>query len=92
MSWSVTAIGKASAVKKAVAKQFVDGGKCMEPEETIRQSVATTIDTALGGFDADAFVQVSASGSQGYLNYSEKTGVFNSLTIEVKPLFGLLVE
>jgi hypothetical protein len=34
MSWGVGAIGKASAVRTEIAKQFAGGHKCVDPEET----------------------------------------------------------
>lgn len=47
MSWSVSAVGKPSAVRDAITKQFANGGKCSEPEESIRQAAAAIIDKAL---------------------------------------------
>ncbi len=44
MSWSVGAVGKASAVRSEISKQFTNGGKCSEPEESIRQAAASIID------------------------------------------------
>jgi hypothetical protein len=49
MSWSVGATGKAAAVGKAIAKQFADAGKCVEPEESIRQAALAVISAAIAG-------------------------------------------
>ncbi len=65
MSWSVGgAFGKAPSVRAVIAKQFEQGGKCSEPEETIRQYVAEIIDAALAAQGPNQVVEVSASGSQ----------------------------
>lgn len=34
MSWGVGAIGKASAVRTEIAKQFASSHKCVDPQET----------------------------------------------------------
>ena len=87
MSWSVSAFGKAPAVRTAIAKQFEQGGKCMEPEETIRQSAAAIIDAALAGQAPSQVVEVSASGSM-----STNSGKFtsNTLNIAVTPRWGFV--
>jgi hypothetical protein len=87
MSWSVTAIGKSSAVRASIAKQFATGSKCAEPEETIRQAVAVVIDKALEAQAEATAVKVSASGSQ-----SSSGGVVtnNSLSIIVDPMWGFV--
>jgi hypothetical protein len=88
MSWSVQAVGKRSAVRAAIAKQFSEGTKCSEPEETIRLAAAGVIDSALAGQDDSHAVMVAASGSMGYKNYAEQAGVYNSLAINVEVLHG----
>ncbi len=89
MSWSVSAIGKAAAVKASIADQF-SRNKCSEPEETIRQAAAQLIDLAMSAQDAPAVVKVMASGSQGFRDYTAKTGVYNQLTITVEPQHGFV--
>ena len=91
MSWSVSAIGKAAAVKKEIADQFTKGGKCVEPEESIRQAAAQIIDQAVGSIHESYVVQVSAGGSQGYKNYSKpEDGLFNSLNIDIRVQHGFI--
>jgi len=87
MSWSVSGIGKAAAVRKAIAQQFANGGKCVEPEETIRQTAASLIDKALEGQSDAIAVRVIANGSQ-----SMSSGVVNnnSCSISVEPLYGFV--
>jgi hypothetical protein len=88
MSWSVGGtIGKAPAVRAAIAKQFEQGSKCSEPEETIRQAAAKVIDAALAGQDPSKVVEVNASGSMS-MNSGKVDG--NSLTIQVTPKWGFL--
>lgn len=88
MSWSLqAAFGKAPAVREGVAKQFENGHKCMEPEESIRLAAAKIIDVALAGQDQAQVVEVSASGSM-----STKNGKFasNQLNIAVTPRSGFI--
>jgi len=89
MSWSVAAIGKDSAVRASITEQF---GRmtCSEPEETVRQSAKLAIDAALAAQDPSKAVKVTASGSQGFADYSTKTGVYNMLTIQVEPQHGFV--
>jgi hypothetical protein len=90
MSWSVAAIGKASAVRASIADQFAKQSKCMEPEESVRQAAATLIDASLAAQDPATAVRVSASGSQGFKDWDKKTGVFNSASIVVEPQHGFV--
>jgi hypothetical protein len=89
MSWSVGAIGKASAVATEIAKQFTNGSKCAEPEESIRQAAASLIATSLGAqTDPSKAVKVQASGSQSE-DYTTKL-VSNSLSISIEPVYGFV--
>jgi hypothetical protein len=91
MSWSVAAIGKAKAVRAEIAGQFARGGKCTEPEETIRQNAATVIDHALESTSEMFVVSVSASGSQGFKDYSKpENGVHNNLRITIEVQHGFV--
>jgi len=90
MSWSVSAIGKAGAVRSSIAGQFSKSGPCMEPEESVRQAAASAIDKALEAQDPTQAVKVTASGSQGYKDYGAKTGLFNQMTIAIEPLHGFV--
>jgi hypothetical protein len=89
MSWSVSAIGKASAVASSIAKQF-SGSPCQEPEETVRQAAARTIAAAIEAQDPNCAVKVIASGSMGFKDYSDKTGPYNNVSIVVEPLHGFV--
>jgi len=88
MSWSVGATGKAAAVAKAIAKQFADAGKCVEPEETVRQAALSVISAAINGQGPKAAVTVNASGHQSGLPGTNE--VSNTLTISVQPLYGFI--
>jgi hypothetical protein len=92
MSWSVSAIGKSQAVNALLADQF---GRisCSEPEQTIKNDVATAIARALSYFDENAVVKVSASGSQSAVVHGGcvKEGVFiNSLALLIEPQWGFV--
>src|SRR5712664_1255504 len=85
MSWSVGAIGKAAAMRSEIAQQFVRGGKCVEPEESIRLEAGKLIDKALESITGPFVVKVQASGSQNYKNYSKpEEGICNNLSIAVE--------
>lgn len=87
MSWSLGAVGKSPAIRTEISQQFNRGSKCMEPEESIRQSAAQTIDKALESISGPFVVKVLASGSQNYKNYSKpEDGVCNNLTIAIEIL------
>jgi len=88
MSWSVQAIGKAGAVGMEIAKQFDLGGKCAEPEETIRQSARVLVMAAIGAQDKSKAVKVTASGSQS-TDHATKA-VSNVLNISVEPLWNFV--
>ena len=86
MSWSVGATGKAPAVRAAIAKQFEQQSKCVEPEETIRQAIKAILDEALSA--QSGAVKVGASGSQS-MDYNTKA-VSHSLSVTVEPVWGFL--
>ncbi len=94
MSWSVAAIGKATAVAAAIEDQFTRAGACMEPEETIRQAARTAIAVALAGETATgAVVKVTAAGSQSqtYDNNGKPSGLFtNGLSLSIEPQYGFV--
>jgi len=88
MSWSISGrMGKAAAVRAAVAKEFEQGSKCTEPEETIRQSAAQIIDSALAGQDPQQVVEVSASG---HMSTNNGKVASNTLNIAVTPRWGFI--
>ena len=87
MSWSVSAIGKPGAVAGKLAKQF-EQVKCQEPEETIKNTVASAVATALAAYDPDTPVKVSASGSQS--TDSGKATHTNSLSVAIEPMWGFI--
>jgi 2-hydroxychromene-2-carboxylate isomerase len=91
MSWTVNAIGKSPAVRAAVAKQFADGSKCAEPEESIRLATAALIDQSLAAQTESSAVKVAASGS---MSKSQSVGkpetISNSLIVEVTPQWGFV--
>jgi len=86
MSWSVSAIGKPAAVAAKVAAAFA-GIKCMEPEDTIKNSVASAVEAALKAFPETSAVRVEASGSQS--TDGKQPGVaVNQLSVKIDPLWG----
>lgn len=85
MSWSVSGVGRASALRDKVAKQF-DGINCAEPEQTIKNKVAAIVDISLQAMRGDQAVKVSCSGSQ----YVDGQGQINTVRVEVEPIYGFV--
>lgn len=83
MSWSVSATGRAAAVAKKLAEDFARVN-CSEPEQTIKNNVASAVDAALTAFPPEAPVRVEASGSQSNMNGA----ITNQLKVEIAPIWG----
>jgi len=93
MSWSVSAVGKASLVAAKIEEEF-SKSHCTEPEESLRQSARAAIASALAAStNPDNLVKVIASGHQSekYSPKGERTGQFsNTLSISVEPICGFV--
>jgi hypothetical protein len=89
MSWSVSAIGKASAVAAKAAEQFA-AIKCSEPEETIKNTAASAVALALSAFPAHYAVRLTASGSQHQPDQSKPDEKVNNLRVEIEPIWGFV--
>lgn len=81
MSWSASRSGKPVEVA-AQLKADLEGIRCIEPEETIKNKVGEIIATALAAYPPEFSVKVSAVGSQS--NY--EGGPVNDLRLEIKPI------
>lgn len=86
MSWSASAIGKPSAVAAKLMEQF-SGIKCNEPEEAIKNAVASLIAVSLKAFPESGAVKVDASGSQSTDSRQPGTAI-NQLSVKIEPLWG----
>lgn len=93
MSWSVSGVGRAAAVARKLQNDCA-AIKCAEPEETIKNCVATIIATALAAYPESYAVSVGASGSQGPGYDPTKVGavlgMVNSLSVSISPLYGFV--
>lgn len=90
MSWGVSAFGRAAAVRTSIVSQFENGGKCSEPEESVRQAAKVLIDASLASQDPTSVVSVTANGHQSYKDWNAKTGLTNNLSISIAPQAGFL--
>ena len=92
MSWSVAAIGKVTAVRAELERQFASLSKCVEPEETVKQNVRSSLASALSGFKDDFAVKVGASGSQqkDYSDPKNPVAMSNSLNVSVEPIWNFV--
>ena len=87
MSWSVGGFGHASAVRAKLASDLAKIS-CPEPENTIKNNVAASIDLALAGLNPDAVVKVEASGSQSTGSF----GVTNTLNVKIEQQWGFVAN
>jgi threonine dehydratase len=92
MSWSVSAVGKSSAVEVKLSRDIADCCRhLVEPEKTVAEAASAAISAALKAFIPDGAVKVSAFGSQS--KYAAKDGpdvVTSSLMIEIEPINGFV--
>lgn len=89
MSWSVMRVGKPAAVAAALAKDFANI-KCAEPEETIKNSVASAVAAGLAVFPPSMAVRVEANGSQYAPDGNKPLEKQNQLIVKMEPLFGFI--
>ena len=89
MSWSTSAIGKPAAVAAQVEKTL-SNIKCMEPEETIKNTIKGILATALAAFPPNMAVKVDANGSQSVPDSATPTVTTNSLYVKIEPLYGFV--
>jgi hypothetical protein len=84
MSWSVSAIGKPAAVASKVAADL-SSYKCVEPEETIKQTAGQALIAAINAQDPDSVIQVTASGQSG-----TAPKLNNTLNVSITPIYGFI--
>lgn len=88
MSWSVVGMGKARALAAKLEGDFARS-KCAEPEETVKNLVASAVAKALAAFPPDHVVRVEASGSQLQPDHA-KQEFNNNLKVEIAPVWGFV--
>lgn len=89
MSWSINVIGKPAAVAKA-ASAAMETNKCSIPEEeAYRLDALAYIVKAASQMVGDLIVQAMASGSMWKDGDTIKS---HSLQMEIKPVYGYVVE
>ena len=92
MSWSVSAIGKASSVKAKLDKE-IDSllHHLPEPEKSVAAAAKAVLGAALDAQIPDAAVKASAWGSQSTRGFSGGPDyITNSIKIEVEPIQGFI--
>ncbi len=92
MSWSVSAVGKASAVKAKLVKEIEDCCRhLVEPERTVALAASVLLSASLDAQIPDSAVKASAFGSQSTRGVKgQPDAVTNSLKIEVEPIHGFV--
>lgn len=93
MSWSVHMHGKSDALVVKAATEFANIKYLKEPENTVKNSVASLVDQALRAQIPACAVKVSCSGSMSVS--SQKDGpdsVTNALQIAIEPMHGFVFE
>jgi len=86
MSWSVSAAGKAAAVRDEIVRQISAIKLTDEGEMETVKNVGITIDQALSTFGPDGLVRVEASGHMGYKDWNDKSGAFQQVTSTIAPI------
>lgn len=89
MSWSIFTIGRAGALRAKVAADLANI-KCSEPEETIKNTVAATLDLALAAFPPNYALRIDAAGSQHAPDHSKPDERVNSLSVKLEPIYGFV--
>ena len=82
MSWSVGAKGITPEVGEIIEKQFNDGGKCVEPEESTRQTARRLIAQMVEVQTPGTKLNISAYGSQSF-DWPIKPGHSVSMGIKI---------
>ena len=90
MSWSVSAVGKAPAVRKKIADDVAKMSPCSEPEETVKQNLVASIGAALATFPPNTAVRVEASGSQYAPDSKAPTELLNTVSLKIEPIGGFI--
>lgn len=90
MSWSVSAAGTPPEVRGRMSEQFkslVDPqtGLSDEGERKTVQRVHELIEEALGTFADDVQINVLANGHLGYADWTNKTGGYQSVSVQINP-------
>ena len=89
MSWSFSAVGKATAVAKAALAEK-ETTRCAEPEEGHRKAALDYLAQAAGGIIGDnQFVRAEASGSMWKDGDTVKS---HTLSLKFEPIYGVFVE
>lgn len=86
MSWSVSASGKSSAVRTAIAGQLANCSSLIGTERVLKDKVAELVDAAVAAQTDGTGVTVIASGSM----YREGTKEQQTLRIEITPLWNFV--
>jgi hypothetical protein len=86
MSWSLSKSGFAGPVAVLIAED-IKRSKCVEPEETIKNTVGQAIILALEAYPPETPVNVAASGSQGQMVDGK---CVNSLNVAITPMYGFV--
>lgn len=90
MSWNVTAVGKAGALRAHVAKEFKKV-ICAEPEQSIAMGLATVIDIALASFSEDCSVCIQSYGSQAQPDFRNRPDKFtHTVALQIETLYGFV--
>lgn len=88
MSWSFSGTGKPAALAKK-AEEDRTRGKCVEPEETIRQTAFDIIAKSLGAMPENLPVEIAANGSQSKPQHDQEKFA-NNFSLSIKPLWGFV--
>jgi hypothetical protein len=86
MSWSIGATGKAKDVTPEIATQVSKINLSDAGETETVKNVGVLIAQTLGTFDPEKPVKVSASGSMGFDDWTNKSGPYQHVTLTIEPI------
>jgi len=87
MSWQFHQAGTAKALL-AKAEEDLNRYKCIEPEESIKQSVIDIIEATLKTAPDNVIFAIDAAGSQ----TGNDKGILCDLKLEIKTIYGLVTS
>jgi hypothetical protein len=91
MSWSVSAIGRAQAVKVRMSSELDDVcSRLAEPEKSVAMAAWALIAATCDAQVPDSAIRLTASGSQSSYGTGDGRKLTNNVKVEVEPILGFL--
>jgi hypothetical protein len=86
MSWSVAATGRTKDVAPEIVNQISKINLTDQGEMETVKNAGLLIAQTLGTFDPEKPVKVTASGSMGFADWTNKSGPYQHVTLTIEPI------